>query len=137
MTCKALLDDKYSKIRLKLPLSKMKNWFQDQLSLNGGQKYCRMLKVEHSAKLSTSIKLPFVIKIFILSFFEWPFYTGYCCCQEILAALIKGVCMMGGTYGRKHYFHKHQGSYYIYDKHMPVLLRLLDLIDVELFILLY
>ena len=47
--------------------------FQDQLSLNGGQKYCRMLKgehlatLEHSAILLTSIKLPFVINIFILS----------------------------------------------------------------------
>ena len=27
---------------------------------------------EHSAKLSTFIKLPFVIKIFVLSIFEWP-----------------------------------------------------------------
>ena len=35
-----------------------------------------MLQVEHSAILSTFIKLPFVIKIFVLSFFEWPFYTG-------------------------------------------------------------
>ena len=23
------------------------------------------------------IKLPFVIKIFVLSVFEWPFYTGF------------------------------------------------------------
>ena len=33
---------------------------------------CRMLQGEHSAILSTCIKLPFVIKIFILSIFEWP-----------------------------------------------------------------
>ena len=33
-----------------------------------------MLQGEHSAILLT-IKLPFVIKIFILSIFEWPFYT--------------------------------------------------------------
>ena len=32
---------------------------------------------EHSAILSTFIKLPFVIKIFVLSIFEWPFYTGF------------------------------------------------------------
>ena len=32
---------------------------------------------EHSAILSTYyIKLPFVIKIFVLSVFVWPFYTG-------------------------------------------------------------
>ena len=35
-----------------------------------------MLQWEHSAILSTFIKLPFVIKIFVLSIFEWPFYTG-------------------------------------------------------------
>ena len=51
--------------------------FQDQLSLNAGQKYCRMLQLEHSAILSTFIKLQFVIKIFALSVFEWPFYTCF------------------------------------------------------------
>ena len=33
--------------------------------------------LEHSAILSNFIKLPFVIKIFVLSIFEWPFYTGF------------------------------------------------------------
>ena len=51
--------------------------FQDQLSLNAGQKYCKMLQGEHSAILSTFIKLPFVIKIYVLSIFEWPFYTSF------------------------------------------------------------
>ena len=55
-------------------LKKIKIGFQDQLSLNVGQKYGRMLR-EHSAILSTFIKLPFVIKISVLSIFEWPFYT--------------------------------------------------------------
>ena len=32
---------------------------------------------EHSAILSTFIELPFVIKTFVLSIFEWPFYTGF------------------------------------------------------------
>ena len=45
--------------------------FQDQLSLNAGQKYCRMLQGEHSAILST------FIKIFVLSIFEWPLKTGF------------------------------------------------------------
>ena len=60
----------YNKTCLKRPLSKRppKN-FLDQLSLNAGQKYCRMLQGEHSAILSIFIKLPFVIKIFVLSFF--------------------------------------------------------------------
>ena len=51
--------------------------FQDRLLLNAGQKYCRMLQGEHSAILSTFIKLPFVIKIFVLSIFEWPLKTGF------------------------------------------------------------
>ena len=47
---------------VKRPHSKRppKNGFQNQLSLNAGQKYCRILL--------TFIKLPFVIKIFVLSF---------------------------------------------------------------------
>ena len=44
---------------------------------NAGQKYCRMLQREHSAILSTFIKLPVVNKTFVLSFFEWQFYTGF------------------------------------------------------------
>ena len=31
----------------------------------------------HSAILSTFIKLPFAIKIFVLSIFEWPLKTGF------------------------------------------------------------
>ena len=61
----------YSKTCLKQPLKKKtKLGFQDRLSLNAGQKYCRMLQGEHSAILWTFIKLPFVIYIFVLSFFE-------------------------------------------------------------------
>ena len=51
--------------------------FQDRLSLNAGQKYCRMLQGEHSAILSTFIYLPFVIKILVWSIFEWPLNTGF------------------------------------------------------------
>ena len=48
--------------RLKGPLKmKTKIGFKDPLSLNAGQKYCRMLQGEHSAKLSTFIKLTLVI----------------------------------------------------------------------------
>ena len=35
------------------------------------------VKREHSAIHSTFIKLPFVIKIFLLSVFEWSFYTCF------------------------------------------------------------
>ena len=53
----------HSKRRLKFS-------FQDQLLLNAGNKYCRMLPLEHSAILLIFIKLPFVIKIFVLSIFS-------------------------------------------------------------------
>ena len=36
-----------------------------------------LMQREHSAILSTFIKLPVVNKIFVLSIFEGPFYTGY------------------------------------------------------------
>ena len=68
----------YSKTCLKRPLSKRPQIvFQGQLSLNAGQKYCRMLQGEHSVILSTFIKLPFVIKRRVLSILEWPFKTGF------------------------------------------------------------
>ena len=43
---------------------------QDQLLLNAGQKYCRMLQWKHSAILPTFIKLPSAIKTFVLSIFS-------------------------------------------------------------------
>ena len=51
------------------PLKRSQIGFQDQLSLNAGQMHCVMLQGEHSAILSIFIKLPFVIKTFVLSFF--------------------------------------------------------------------
>ena len=47
--------------------------FHDQLLLNAGQKHCRMLPLKHSAILLTFIKLPFVIKIFVLSILSGHF----------------------------------------------------------------
>ena len=38
--------------------------------------YCCLVYL-HFAIHSTFIKLPFVIKIFVLSIFEWQFYTGF------------------------------------------------------------
>ena len=37
---------------------------------------CSKRSPQHSAILSTFIKLAFVIKIFVLSIFEWPLTTG-------------------------------------------------------------
>ena len=75
--------------------------FEDQLSLNAGQKYCRMLQGEHSAILSTFIKqgehsaihlifinLPFVIKIVVVCIFEWPFYTGFVIVKRSCVSLV-------------------------------------------------
>ena len=56
---------------------KPKIGFQDQILLNAGHKYCRMLQGEHFAILLTFIKLPFVIKIFVLSIFEWSLKKGF------------------------------------------------------------
>ena len=68
----------YSKTCLKRPLKRKTNiGFLYRLSLNAGQKYCRMFQWEHSAILSTFIKLPFAIMIFVLSILEWPLTTGF------------------------------------------------------------
>ena len=62
-------------------LKKTKNWFQDKLSLNAGQKYAPW---EHSAIRLTFIKLSFAIKIIVLSIFEWPFFHRfYCTCKYV------------------------------------------------------
>ena len=52
-----------------------------------------MLQGEHSAILSTFIKLLFVIKIFVLSIFEWPFKSGFTVLlshDELVHMIIKG-----------------------------------------------
>ena len=68
----------YSKTCVKRQLKHRQNKeFNNNWKLNEGLKYCRMLPLEHSAILLTCIKLPFVIKIFVLSIFEWPIYTGF------------------------------------------------------------
>ena len=78
----------YRKTCLKRPLKKMtKIGFQYQLLLNAGQKYCRMLQGEHSAILSTFIKLPFAIKTFVLSIFEWPLQTGFTVISQMFGIL--------------------------------------------------
>ena len=61
----------HSKTCVKRLLSKRpKIGFQDQLSLNAGQKYCRM---EHSLILLTFIKLRYFIKDLILSILSGRF----------------------------------------------------------------
>ena len=55
---------------------KTKIGFQDQYSLNAGQKYCRM---QHFAVLLTCIKLhvPHGFKTVVLTIFKWLLKTGF------------------------------------------------------------
>ena len=55
--------------------------FQDRLSLNAGQKYCRKLQWEHSAILLTFIKLPPVIKVLFCLFLSG-------CLRQVLLYLL-------------------------------------------------
>ena len=71
---------------------KQKNGFQDRLLLYAGQKYCKMLQREHSAILLTFIKLPVVIKTFVLSIFEWLFYTGFTVHSKLWACFVTSMC---------------------------------------------
>ena len=76
--------------------------------LNADQKYCRMLSLEHSAihLLLTFIKLPFIIKIFVLSIFEWPPKTGFTVYIDIV---------------RTFHFQSIQGCNYIFaSEHSPL-----------------
>ena len=49
-----------------------------------------MLQGEHSAILSTFIKLRFVIKIFVLSIFEWPLKKDFTVCALPFSLLYNG-----------------------------------------------
>ena len=46
-----------------------------------------MLQGEHSAILSTFIKLPFSIKTCVLSIFKWPLKTGFTVTDSLTTAL--------------------------------------------------
>ena len=50
---------------------------------------------EHSAILSTFIKLVFVLKIFVLSIFEWPLKTGFTVCFISIGAGIQHKVQVG------------------------------------------
>ena len=73
--CNKLRNIGYSKTCLKRSRSKI--GFQDQLSLNAGQKYYRMLQGGAFCNTCDIIKLPFVIRNFVLSIFECPLKVGF------------------------------------------------------------
>ena len=57
----------------KRPLSKKTNY---RLIKGKSIAECSKGRIQISALCLTFVKLPFVIKIFVLSVFQWPFYTG-------------------------------------------------------------
>ena len=68
---------KYSKPVLSGHWKRRPELVRSGLLLNAGQKYCRMLQGEHSAILSTFIKLPFFMNTFVLCIYEWLLKTGF------------------------------------------------------------
>ena len=82
--CKKI-NSSYSKTCVKRPLSKrLKMIFKTDYRLMQVKQYCRMIERGHSAILSTCIKLSVVIKIFVLSIFERPFYTGVTVLKQLI-----------------------------------------------------
>ena len=68
----------YSKTCVKRPLSKRpKIGFKTNYCLMQVKSIAECYKRNILQYVSTFSKLPFVIKIFVLSIFEWPFYTGF------------------------------------------------------------
>ena len=71
--CKCVTKNNYSKTCVKGPLSKIQ-----KMVFKANYRLMQVKSIpEHSAILSTFIKLPFVIMLFVLSIFDWPFYTGF------------------------------------------------------------
>ena len=68
-----------------------------------------MLQGEHSAILLTFIKLQFVIKIFVLFIFEWPFRTGFTVLNVFFSYQNDCACEMGLD-ARKSYFFLHANN---------------------------
>ena len=53
------------------------NFQENPLDSSTFQACVNSVQKEQSAILSTFIKLAFVVMNFVLSIFEWPFYTGF------------------------------------------------------------
>ena len=68
MVTLCILENTVTFVQNGLSPKRLKIGFQDQLLLHARGTFCNTL---------TSIKVPFVFKIFVLSIFEWPFYTGF------------------------------------------------------------
>ena len=72
------------------------------------------IRLHICAILLTFIKLPFVIEIFVLSIFEWSFYTGFTVYVPLELEMKAGlglVCLSRGTYD---YVHNEAVTYKVY-----------------------
>ena len=61
--------------------------------------------------LSTFIKLPFVIKIFVLSIFERPFYTGFTVVEDTMSNLQNFTERLGARSRKLPFCHFYQFAY--------------------------
>ena len=78
LLCYCSMRSTYSKTCVKRPLSKRPNiGFQDQLSLNAGRKYCRMLQGEHLQYFQPSLSYHLCLRHLLCLFFELTFYTVF------------------------------------------------------------
>ena len=72
-----------------MPLLKIpKIGFQDQLSLNSGQKYCRILQGEHSAIFSYHLSLRSLFSLFLRSRLTQVLVISYRLVQNVQICLI-------------------------------------------------
>ena len=71
---------------------------EDQLSLNAGQKYCRMLQGEHSAILWPSFSYHLLLRsLFFFVFFEWLLKTCFTVLTTYMNFLFCGVRRLAVT----------------------------------------
>ena len=82
----------YSKTYLERPLKRRpKIGFQDQLLLMQVKSIAECSKGSILQYFLPSLKLPFIFKTFVLSFFEWPLKTGF----TVLLKLWNDFCFGG------------------------------------------
>ena len=102
-----------SKTCVKRPLSKRpKMVFQTNYPLMQVKSIAECSKRKHSAILSTFIKQPVVIKIFVLSIFEWPFYTGFTI--TVLIPHAQNADIASKVEGQTFNLSLHQHPYFVY-----------------------
>ena len=92
-----------------------------------------MLHGEHSAILLTCFKLPFVIKIFVLSIFEWPLKSGFTVCCLTLCLLVSSADCLFKQFGPRSVQIKHRARSRskLFDTLMAFLKEFFETVDFE------